>query len=299
MRAGRSSAGGSRSRASADRDFADAPFSRLATFSAAALRRLYRLPLLVAMLFAGLAIVFAIFPFTGRPAHERLIRDWSRLLMRCTGVRVSERVAPGARALGGREGGAMLLANHVSWLDIFAINSVAAAVFVAKAEIARWPLAGTLVARVGTVFIERSRRHAVHSVIHALAERMQAGQLAAVFPEGTTSDGERLLPFYGNLAQAGISAGVTIVPVGLRYRGLDGEPAQAAHFVGDTSFLESVWRVTGAPGLIAEIHVLPDIDPDGTLRRHEIARAAREAISRRLGLDLEDTVPERLRGRRA
>ncbi|HYF59584.1 MAG TPA: lysophospholipid acyltransferase family protein [Burkholderiaceae bacterium] len=269
------------------------------------LHRLWRLPVLVALLFGGLATVFLAFPLLAERGRERCIATWSRWLMRACGTRVRELVAPGAEplsALRGRHGagqGRLLLANHVSWLDIFAIDSLSPASFAAKAEIAGWPLAGTLVARAGTVFVERGRRHAVHGVIRQMGDRLAAGARAAVFPEGTTSDGQRLLPFHGNLVQAALNTGAPMVPVGLRYVDPDGTPSLAARFVGDTTFLESLWRVTGHPATVVEVHVMPAIVPGDGVTRQEAARRAREAIGARLGLGFDDTVPDTLRAARA
>jgi 1-acyl-sn-glycerol-3-phosphate acyltransferase len=263
------------------------------------LRRLVRLPALVGLLFGGLFTVFFVFPLVPQARRDALVRGWSRMLLACCGVRVREVVRTGGEALASQQGGRMLLANHVSWLDIFVINAVAPASFVAKSEIARWPLAGTLVARVGTVFIERSRRRAVREVIGTLDRRLRAGRRAAVFPEGTTSDGRQVLPFFGNLAQAAIEAGVPVVPVGLRYVDPDGEPSHAAAFIGDDHFLDSVWRISGHPELIAELHVLPAIDVTPDTTRHELAERSRLAISRALDLALDDRLPAFYRDRAA
>lgn len=267
-------------------------------------RRLYRIPALIALLLGGLFTVFAIFPLVGDARREWLIATWSRLLMRACGARVQEFTAPNAQPLSslrGRHGageGRLLLVNHISWLDIFAIDSLAPASFAAKAEIASWPLAGTLVARAGTVFIERGRRHAVHGVIRSMGAKLAQGHRAAVFPEGTTSDGRRLLSFHGNLVQAALETQSPLVPVGLRYVDPDGEPSHAALYVGDTTFMQSLWRITGHPRLIVQVHALPHILPDG-LTRQEIARRARHAIAERLNLPLDDEIPESLRTARA
>jgi 1-acyl-sn-glycerol-3-phosphate acyltransferase len=260
-----------------------------------AVRRLVRLPLLAGLLFAGLAIVFAIFPWIGVPARERYVVGWSKLLLACCGVQLREVVAPGALPLAEQAGGRLLLLNHVSWLDIFAIDSVAPASFVAKAEIAAWPLAGTLVARVGTVFIERGRRHAVHSVIRQLAARIRDGHRAAVFPEGTTSDGRRLLPFHGNLIESALESQAPIVPVGVRYSDADGQPTPVSLYVDDITFLESLWRVTGNRLLRVELHVLAEIEPSPELTRQQVARRARDAIGAALGLPFDDSVPRNLK----
>ena len=109
--------------------------------------------------------------------------------------------------------GRLVVANHLSWLDIFAIDALCPASFVAKSEIARWPLVGTLVARAGTLFIERGRRHAVHRLIEHIERSLQAGGRVAVFPEGTTGAGHALLPFHANLIQAAVDAQAPVVPV--------------------------------------------------------------------------------------
>lgn len=249
---------------------------------------------MVVLLLAGLATVLGVFPWIGAGLRERLISVWSRSLLRACGVRVQEVLAPGAPSLSamrGRQGqgqGRLLLPNHISWLDIFVIDAVAPASFVAKSEIARWPLVGTLVARAGTVFVERGRRHAVHSVIQALAQRLAQGYRAAVFPEGTTSEGDRLLVFHGNLIQAALNAGVPMVPIGLRYLDPDGERSHAVMYVGDTTLVASLWRITGHPRLTVQLHVLPMIAPDGKTRQ-AIAQETRAALSACLGLPLDDT----------
>jgi 1-acyl-sn-glycerol-3-phosphate acyltransferase len=263
----------------------------------AGFRRLFRLPALAGLLLVGLSTVFVVFPFAAQPRRDALVRRWSQWLVATCGVRIRESVAPGARSLADQPGGRMLFLNHISWLDIFVIDALAPTIFVAKSEIARWPLAGTLVARVGTVFVERGRRGAVHRVVKTLTGSLASGRRVAVFPEGTTSDGSRVLPFFGNLAEAAIHAGVPIVPVALRYVDAGGVRTRIPAFIGDDGFLGSVWRITGGQGLVAELHVLPPIDTATGRTRQAIAREARRAISERLGLPLDDTVPEIFRDR--
>ncbi|MEZ5730003.1 MAG: lysophospholipid acyltransferase family protein [Burkholderiaceae bacterium] len=187
--------------------------------------RAWRLPLLVVLLVYGLASALLAFPLIGESARRAQIAGWSRWLLRACGVQPIELSPPAEGRLADRGEGQMLLLNHLSWLDIFVIDALAPATFVAKSEIARWPLLGTLVAAVGTEFIERGRRHAVHRVIERLDAKLGAGTRVAVFPEGTTTDGRRLLPFHGNLAQAAINAGAPVVPVGLRYLDPAGQPS--------------------------------------------------------------------------
>jgi 1-acyl-sn-glycerol-3-phosphate acyltransferase len=153
-------------------------------------RRLFRLLLLLSLAGGGFLVELLVFPLISTRSRRSIIRRWSRALLAVCGLRLrvhagapsahhpysfpgDERAA--ASTLEQLACGRMLVANHTSWLDIFAINALATCAFVAKAELRRWPLAGWLVALAGTVFIERSRRHAVHQVIQALRERIREG----------------------------------------------------------------------------------------------------------------------------
>lgn len=264
----------------------------------ATLRRGLRLPAMIALLFLGLFITLVLFPMWRLPRRERVIAWWSRLLLRACGVRVAEGAQAHA-ALSQLQGPGLLTANHISWVDIFVINALRPASFVAKDDIARWPLVGLLVGRVGTLFLERGRRHAVRDAIHRVERCFGEGRVVAVFPEGTTSDGRRLLPFHANLIQAAVHAQVPVHPVGVRYVDARGTPSEAVEFIGDTTFVASVWRLVAAPATVAEVTLLAPIGPDPSLRRHDIAERARAAISACLELPLEDTLPERLRDLRA
>jgi 1-acyl-sn-glycerol-3-phosphate acyltransferase len=256
----------------------------------------YRLPIAVALLIAGLAIVVFLFPRFGYPRRDRTVAAWSKLLLRACGVRLTERPAPGVASLAELRGGALLLANHINWLDVFLVLSVCPSHFVAKMEVSRWPVVGALVAGVGTLFVERGRRRAVHQLNDRIENMLRAGRRVAVFPEGTTSDGQRLLQFHGNLVEPALRVGVPVVPVGVRYRGLDGQPTDAVHFVGEMTLGESVSRLLGAPGIVAELHPLPPVIGN---TRQEVVVRARQAMAERLGLPLDDEVSETLRKARS
>jgi 1-acyl-sn-glycerol-3-phosphate acyltransferase len=176
------------------------------------------------------------------------------------------------------------------------VLSVCPSHFVAKMEVSRWPVVGALVAGVGTLFVERGRRRAVHQLNDRIENMLRAGRRVAVFPEGTTSDGQRLLQFHGNLVEPALRVGVPVVPVGVRYRGLDGQPTDAVHFVGEMTLGESVSRLLGAPGIVAELHPLPPVIGN---TRQEVVVRARQAMAERLGLPLDDEVSETLRKARS
>jgi 1-acyl-sn-glycerol-3-phosphate acyltransferase len=271
----------------------------------AILRRLLRLALLLLLAVAGILTELVVFPMISASRRRAIIRHWSRDLMSACGlqVRVGGSVDGGGVGVGGRSldeiaPGCMLVANHVSWLDIFAINSLATSAFVAKAELRRWPVAGWLAALAGTVFIERARRHAVHQVIEQLRHRIRQGFPVAVFPEATTTDGSTLLPFYGNLLEAAIAEEARIIPIALRYLDAAGKPAAAAAYVGETTFVESLWMVLGERELVVDVQVLAPV-PTAGRNRHELARELRALISARLALPPADTPPGTPAGSRA
>jgi 1-acyl-sn-glycerol-3-phosphate acyltransferase len=141
------------------------------------------------------------------------------------------------------------------------------------------------------LFVERGRRHAVMRTNQAVAERLGAGQLIGIFPEGTTTDGSRLLPFHANLVQPAIDLGASMRPVGVRYT-QSGRFSTAAMFIGEMNMMQSLWRVVTAPHLAVELHWLPPLDPPPS-NRHEAGRAARGAIAHALHIPLEEH--ERLR----
>lgn len=144
----------------------------------------------------------------------------------------------------------LLVANHVSWLDIVVLLASCPCRFVSKSEIGRWPVVGTLTRAAGTLFITRSSRRDALRVVHQMAEKLQAdsGMVLAIFPEGTTSNGLQVLPFHANLFQAAISANAPVQTVALRFEdAASGETSTAACYIDEDTFLGSVWRTLSAP----------------------------------------------------
>jgi 1-acyl-sn-glycerol-3-phosphate acyltransferase len=184
----------------------------------------------------------------------------------------------------------LFVANHVSWLDSYALHTLAAARFVAKSEIAAWPVVGVIAARFGTVFIQRGSFRAAARTVGALAELLCRGRSVAVFPEATTSDGRELLPFFPAMFQAAVLTGARVHPVALRYRDARGATTTAAAYVGDMSIADSLRQLFAEPRLVVELIFCPPIDPSGLTRR-ELAAAARAAIAAALGLEAEAQPP--------
>lgn len=242
-----------------------------------------RLLLLLGLVLAGIAIAAALFPVLAQPNRNRLIRAWSRWLFAVCGARlrlVGLPLPPSIAHTGVQADsrGRLLLVNHVSWLDVFAVHAALPSRFVAKSEIRNWPLLGVLVTLVGTLYIERGRRHAVAATNRRVLERLRRGETVAVFPEGTTTDGRSLLPFHSNLVAPAIEAGAECWPVALRYAE-DGRPSTAAAFVGDMALATSLWRVLTARGLQVEVAFLEPVSTTGDRNRHHVAEAAAERIA--------------------
>ena len=176
----------------------------------------------------------------------------------------------------------LLVANHVSWLDIAAIHAAAPhARFVAKAELRRWPLLGWMSHAAGTLFIERAHKRDALRVVHRLAEALRDGDSVVVFPEGTTGDGRTLLPFHGNLLQAAIATGTPVQPVVLRYSDGAHRFSPAVQYLGATTLLQSAWRVLSARELCVHVQLLAPLGARHADRR-ALAAHLREQIHARL-----------------
>ena len=196
----------------------------------------------------GLFTILLRFPRLSQEQRELRVQVWSRELLARLGIRLEVR---GAATL---PGPLLLVANHISWLDITALHAARFCRFVSKADVQRWPLIGLLASGVGTLFIQRESRRDAMRVVHHMADSLRAGDVLAVFPEGTTSDGLDLLPFHANLLQAAIAADAPVQPVALQFVDTrSGRRSLAPCYVGDDTLLGSVWRTVRAPGVTVRI----------------------------------------------
>ncbi len=185
-----------------------------------------------------------------------------------------------------RPGPVLLTANHVSWLDILAIDAVQPVRFVSKADVRHWPVLGWMVACGGTLFIERERKRDAMRVVHQVAQALQAGETVAVFPEGTTSDGIGLLPFHANLLQAAISTQTPVQAIAIRYRDAHQAVSPAAAYIGETTLAQSLWMVAMADGLRVSVALL---DSQGT--RHGDRRALAQKLREEIAASLDIVLP--------
>ncbi|MFF1560608.1 lysophospholipid acyltransferase family protein [Streptomyces sp. NPDC058279] len=207
-----------------------------------------------------------------RPRHA-LVRVWAAALLRALGIRVSVHGSPGP------DGGRLVVANHISWLDIPLVAAVLPCRMLAKSEIGAWPVLGRLAARAGTLFIERDRIRALPHTVDTLTRSLLAGDRVTVFPEGSTWCGRAQGPFRRAAFQSALDARVPVQPVRIAYRSAaDGRLAGAPAFVGNDPLTASLWRIARARGIRAEVRLLPRIPSGRHPDRRDLAKAAQEAV---------------------
>jgi 1-acyl-sn-glycerol-3-phosphate acyltransferase len=213
------------------------------------------------------------FPQLSQSEREAEVQRWARELLRVWRIDLQVQGKPPAG------GPLMLVANHISWLDILVLHAAGYCRFVAKADIRHWPVIGRMATEAGTLYIERESRRDALRVVHHMRDALRRGEVVGVFPEGTTSDGRQLLPFHANLLQAAISAGAPVQPVALTFVDTrTGAHSLAPIYVDDESLISSVWRTLTTPGTRAVVRYGPPQPPDGRERR-EWAASLRACVA--------------------
>jgi 1-acyl-sn-glycerol-3-phosphate acyltransferase len=204
------------------------------------------------------------------------VQKWSAELLDILNVNLVVRGSFGA-------GKTLIVANHISWLDIFLINTIAPVRFVAKADVRKWPGIGWLVEKAGTLFIERGRRNDAIVANHRIAGLLAVNEKVAFFPEGTTSRGDRVLPFYASLFQSAVEAEAYVQPIVIRYvTGNKGACDPTPSYALLDSFVGSLARILSARTIYAELHFTPPIAAEGRDRR-QLAKLAETAVAGAFG----------------
>ena len=237
------------------------------------LRASWRLLRLLGHIAKGLWIVALRFPSLSPDQQHARVQVWSMELLAHAGISLRILGQPPVT------GPVMLVANHISWLDIPVMHAARHCRFVSKSDVQGWPLIGTLATAAGTLYIERTSRRDALRMVRSMQEALERGEVLAVFPEGTTGDGRNLLPFHANLIQAAISARAPVLPVGLSFiNGHNGQHSDAPLFVGDTTLLQSIWSTLRATGVQAVVHYGTPQHAEERDRR-TWAQALREAVA--------------------
>lgn len=197
----------------------------------------------------GIWTIYVRFPQLS-PEHQAMrVQAWAAQFLALWDIQIRVLGQPVA------SGPALLVANHISWLDITVIHAARHCRFVSKSDIRKWPLVGTLATGAGTLYIQRTSRKDALRTVHTMTEAMKNGDVVAIFPEGTTSDGRELLPFHANLIEAAIQAQAPVQPISLRFvDARSGETSFAPCFIGDDTLLGSMWRTLTSPSFTAVLH---------------------------------------------
>ena len=239
------------------------------------LLRAWRYVRLATHVASGAVTIALVYPFSAEATHRRLRQRWSQRLLRILGIRLLVAGVP-------IEPGCMLVANHISWVDIFVINALAPASFVSKAEVRNWPVIGWLAAKNGTIFLRRGSRGHAKVINDETAAQLDAGHNVAIFPEGTTTDGSHVLGFHAALLQPAIAAGHAVQPVALAYHTPDGHYTRAAAYDGDLSLGQCIANIIAEREIIARVQAAAPIPTAAGTDRRSLAREAREIIISRL-----------------
>ncbi len=242
-------------------------------------RYLYRVPLLLLHLSICLPITMlcVVAPPLARirtgpddTLDEVMIRWWQGNLMRVFGFRLRRFGTP-------LPGATLFVANHVSWVDISMLHSQRVMGFVAKREIAGWPLVGWLAAKGQTIFHQRGNTESLGGVLQEMLQRLRSGKPVGVFPEGRTRGGTEVGPFHARIFQAAVEAGVPVQPVALRY-GERGNAQAVVAFGERESFFANIVRLLGEPPRLAEVHFLEPIRALDIEGRRRLADTSRQRI---------------------
>ena len=241
------------------------------------LTRAYRTAHIFIHTITGLIVASAVLPLVNIPRKRRIIKWWCGGLLRAFHIQVNTfgSLPPASTQ------GVMFVANHVSWADIHALNSLIPLRFVAKSDIKDWPIFGYLVTKANTLFIDRSKRQAAGRIVETVMDSLKAGDNLCYFPEGTTSDGTHIFPFKSSVLQAAINANSQIWPVAIRYINADGSINTEMAYAGDTSMIDSMKQVIAQKNALVELHFLAPMQAYGRNRR-ELTDAAFQAIKAKL-----------------
>ena len=183
----------------------------------------------------------------GASALERALwfHHWSPAALRALNVRVDFTGTPPRSGL--------LVSNHLSYVDVLVLSSVLSCAFVSKDDVEHWPLVGRLTDLAGTIYIDRNSRNDTRRINDTVVRRFASGQVVVIFPEGTSTDGSHVRPFYPSLLQSAIDARAPITPAHIAYEVEGGNAAADVCYWGDMVFVPHFWRLLGTRGIRATV----------------------------------------------
>lgn len=225
----------------------------------------------------GWFTIYFRFPQLNPQQREARVQVWATQLLRIWDIELEVRGQPVVM------GPTLMVCNHISWLDILVIHATRHCRFVSKSELREWPLIGTLATGAGTLYIERENRKDAMRMVKEMAQALKAGDVLAVFPEGTTGDGIGMLPFHANLIQSAIEADAPVQPLALQF--VDAQTnaiSMAARFVGEDTLVGSIWRTLNVQGLKAVVQFGEIQSAHGRSRREWAADLSKDVAALKL-----------------
>ena len=198
----------------------------------------------------GCFILLLVFPWLKTEQRHRSIRHWCKQLLGIFQMRLS---VIGAERL--EDSHYLMAANHISWIDIHVINAFKPHYFVAKSEVASWPIFGWMAKQLGTLFIERGKSNSIRNMVQEVAGQLKHKAIC-IFPEGTSTDGKQVAPFKSNLFEAAIVANAPVYALAIQYfNARTGHKTTAPAFIGDMGLLDSIWNLICSPPICAQISI--------------------------------------------
>lgn len=221
------------------------------------LTRYFRISRLILHTMLGIAVAALAFPLSSKLFKLRLIKWWCQHLLGILNIRlVSHGHLPPPYQTASN---IMFVANHISWIDIHALNSIIPTRFIAKSDIQNWPVFGYLAKKSNVLFISRERRQDAARIVHATNRSLLDGDTLCLFPEGTTTDGTEIKPFKSSIVQGAIHANAMIWPIAFRYPRIDGSINTEIAYAGETTLIESIQLVLQQKQVVVELHFLAPI----------------------------------------
>lgn len=246
--------------------------------------RYFRISRISAHTLVGVMTVSLVFPLANKSLKLWLIKWWCKRLLAAFNLRVtSHGHIPTQNQV---MTNSMIIANHISWTDIHALNSIVPLRFIAKSEIISWPVFGYLARKSNALFIDRGKRQDAARIIDITSRSLMDGDNLCIFPEGTTTDGTTMMPFKSSILQAAIQANATIHPVAIRYPGHNGSANTSMAYAGETTMKESMQQILFQKNPIVELHFLAPI------YTAELSENAKDR--RKLTLHIEHLIKQKL-----
>ncbi len=248
--------------------------------------RVIRLTRLVLHLVSGF-IQSLVYPRFSQALQRRMMKNWAVGFLEILNIKLNYTGTPP----NADQQQALLVANHVSWLDICVLMAVCPSRFVAKSEIRNWPVIGLLSHNAGTLFIQRAKRQDTLRINKNIATALTNGDRVTIFPEGTTSAGTEIQHFHASLLQAATATDVSLYPVAISYLDVAGKVSKEAAFI-DPSLLFSLRQILSQTSIEAKLIFIDPIQGAGKNRR-ALARLAEQAIANALSLPVVSNKPEK------